>query len=68
MPTGRFLAAKCPNCQELVPVCRYPYPDPLDFDPALIVEIKCSRCKKTFRLLARNLQVIEEGPKKPQSS
>jgi hypothetical protein len=58
----RVLVGECPKCHDPTRVAYYPYPDPPDFDPTLIVEITCQHCDEKFRLLARLLQVIEEYP------
>ena len=56
------LIGNCLKCHKATAVARYPYPEPPDFDPTLVVEIKCAHCGQIFRLLATLLRVCEGSP------
>jgi len=56
-----YLVGRCPNCCDLVPVCKLPSAQLPVFDPTLCVVLLCPSCGKEFRLLASLLDPIRKA-------
>ena len=64
----RYLAVKCPRCQQQAIVCELKVPEVPVFQQGVRIYVRCSNCEQEFDCLASGLQVLHEADSTKQSS